>query len=392
MTIRITYLLAAAVILGPLAVQIYLPALPEMQGEFGVSRQLLQLTFSLYILATGLSQLFTGTLSDRFGRRPLMLAGVVVFTVGSLICAQAANLEQLIAGRIIQAAGGGTSLVVARAVLSDLYPPDEMARRLAVVILIMLIGPTLGPLTGGYLTNFAGWRSIFWLLTIASSAVLALLIYRLPETLAADQRGPSKSMRAGMRLALSRPRFLLYGMIGTTTAAGFLLFISIIPYLMTDYFGESPERFGQWFVVIAIGYGIGNFAAVRFGPTMGIARTVQLGAVGVCAGIGTLIVLELSIGLTSASLFSLMAIVGMAQGFFSPSAQSGAIANVPERAGAASSLLSFSMQAISAALVQTLAASSTNSLWPLLIALAVVHGLGAIGAIYARLTTRPDAI
>ncbi|MEL7536149.1 MAG: multidrug effflux MFS transporter [Pseudomonadota bacterium] len=384
MTFRITYLLAAAVLLGPLAMQIYLPILPSLESEFGVTRQSVQLTLSLFILATGVSQLFSGTLSDRFGRRPVMLVGIAVFALGSIGCAMADSANQLIAGRIVQAMGGGTGLVIARAVLSDLYPPVEMARRLAIVIMIMLIGPMLGPLTGGYLGTLVGWRSIFWLLVGAAIAVFTLLAWRLPETHPVYKRGEAKSMRAGFALALSRPRFWLYSLITTTSTAGFYLFMSVIPHLMEDRYGEPPERLGQLFIVMAFAYGIGNFGATRFAAALGIPRTVAAGSAGTMLGLGTLVLIELTIGLVPATLFAAMAIVTMSQGFFGPSANGGAVAQVPERNGAASSLVSFSMQFFAAALIQSFAIAPTDTVWPLLTALVIVHGVCFAAAFVAN--------
>lgn len=361
--------------------QIYLPVLPTLQTEFGVTQDVIQLTFSLYILAAGIAQLVSGTLSDRYGRRPIMLTGIVLFLLGSAACALAPTANALIGGRIIQAAGGGIGLVVARAVLSDLYPPAEMAKRLATVILIMLIGPMLGPLTGGYFGVWFGWRSIFWLLTIVSALVLVLLTARLPETLTAEKRGQTKSLRDGFALALGRPRFLLYAAVTTSSAAGFYLFISMVPFVMERHFREPTERFGELFIILAIAYGIGNFLATRYAAKIGIARTVAAGTVGVTLAVSVALAIEATIGLTATSLFAAMAVSTLSQGFFNPSAQGGAVGQVPERAGTASSLTSFLMQLFSAVLVQSLAAAVSHSIWPLLITLAVVHGAGMVAAL-----------
>ena len=384
---RITFLLAAAVLLGPLSMQIYLPMLPALIDDFGVPRESIQLTFSLFVLATGVAQLFTGTMSDRYGRRPIMLAGIFVFLLGSGLCAIAADAGQLVIGRIVQAIGGGTGLVVARAILSDLYPPTEMARRLAVVIMIMLIGPMFGPLTGGYIGPIFGWRSVFWLLVLAAAAVLTLLALRLPETLPDEVRGVKKSMRAGFALALGRPRFWLYAIVTTGSAAGFYLFMSAISYLMDDLYGQPPERLGELFIVMALAYGIGNFAATRYAPAIGIARTVAVGAGGAFLGVVLLVAIEVTAGLTPISLFAGMAVVTMSQGFFNPSSNGGAVGQVPERPGTASSLLSFSMQAVAAALIQAFASAPTDTIWPLLIALVVIQSICFGAALIADRTS-----
>ncbi len=360
-----TLLLALAVVLGPLSMQIYLPVLPEVQRSFLTSNEVTQLSFSVYMLSMGIAQLFIGTLSDRFGRRPLMLAGIAIFIVGSAACALAPGIEWLIAARALQAIGGGSGLVLARAILSDLYPPAEMARRFAFVILLMLVGPTLGPLLGGIIAEFGGWRLIFWFLSGAGVFVFLMLLQLLPETLRKSDAAQSSGLLGGWKLALQEKRFLLYGAVSTFSLSAYYVFISIAPFLTAALFSTSPREFGQYFIVLALAYGCGNFTATRLTVRLGIKRTVFFGMTIALSGGVILAALVVAGFWSPLGLFLPMAIITFAHGFSGPSTQAGAIAQVPEHAGAASSLVSFAMQFVGAAIAQLVASTSLDTPYPL---------------------------
>lgn len=344
---------------------IYLPALPNVQQDFSASAELTQLTFSVFVLAMGVSQLFVGTLSDRFGRRPMILLGNLVFTLGSIFAAMAGSIEQLVVARALQAAGGGAGLVVSRAVLADLYPPEEMARRFSIIILIMLVGPSLGPIVGAEIAAVADWRAIFWILAAAGVAVFALMYSKLPETLSPDHAGP-RSLVAGITLALSRRRFIAFMLLGALNVAAYYLFISIAPLLTNELFGTSAREFSRYFIFLASAYALGNVAASRWGPMLGIERTVFYGQIVSILGLASMIVASLVFAPHPLSLFLPMAIIVLSHGFSTPSIQSGAISQVPERAGAASSLISFFMQFFGAVVIQVVALAPMNSTLPLI--------------------------
>ncbi len=361
--------------------QIYLPALPDVAASFQVGSELTQLTFSVFMLSMGISQLFVGTVSDRFGRRPLMLIGIFVFVLGSIACALAATIEQLIAARAVQAAGGGAGLVLARAVLSDLYPPQEMARRFAFVILIMLIGPTLGPLLGGYVAELAGWRIIFWILAAAGVIVFALLLARLPETLKPHSGASRPSLLKGIGKALRHKRFLLYGTVSTFSISSYYVFISAAPFLMVGMFDTSAKTFGQYFILLALAYGSGNFAATRLTVELGIKRTVFSGLTIALVGAVALAGLAYAGVWHPLALFGPMMIITFAHGFSGPSTQSGGIAQLPESAGSASSLISFTMQFAGAGFAQLVSAAPVDTPVPLasiMLALVTIAYLAAL--------------
>lgn len=357
---RITLLVAAAVVLGPLSMLIYLPVLPDVQSEFGASKERTQLTFSMYIFATGISQLFLGSLSDRVGRRPIVVAGSLFFVIGSVLAALATSVEMLVAARMIQAAGGGAGLVVSRAILADLFEPTEMARRFAIVVLLMMIGPTMGPILGAEIAAAWSWRGIFWVLSIIGALVLTVMTIWLPETLPPEKRSP-RSLWAGIALALSRRRFVLYVLVAATSLSGYFLFISIAPLMMSDMFSISAQQFGRYFLVLSASYALGNVAATKFGPQFGIRKTILVGSAVGLAGALALVVLAIALPPHPLALWLPMALVTFSNGLSMPSIQAGAVAQVPERSGAASSSISFLMQMAGASVIQLVAIAPTDT-------------------------------
>ena len=372
---QLDLLLAAAVVVGPLAMQIYLPVLPAVADDFGVGNDIVQLTFSIYIAALALSQLVVGTLSDRFGRRPLLVAGAGLFVLGSIACALAPTIEALIAGRAIQAAGGGAGLVLARAVLSDLYTPSQMAKRLSTIIMLMVIGPTLGPIVGAYVARIAGWRGIFWVVAVAGVLVFIALLTRMPETLRAASPGDDRRFASGIRRSLAEPRFLGYALITCATMAIYYAFISIVPVLMGTLFAQPPEAYGWYSLTLAVAYFAGNFVATRKAEAFGIRRTTLSGNSLALAGLAILAGIAIAGYWHPLWLFLPMMLVVFANGFSSPSTQAGAVAQVPQRAGTASSLVSFAMQLTGAGVAQLLALAPLATPLPLaltMVALGIV--------------------
>ena len=181
---RVIILLAATSALGPTAMQILLPAIPVIKETFAVSAEVAQLTLSLSMLAIAVGTLTYGPLSDQFGRRPIMLLGLCITIIGSLFCYFANTIEMLILGRIIQAFGGAVGLVLARAIVRDVYGPEQAARVIATLVMVMVVMPMLSPALGGELMHRFGWESVFLVMAVLSLGILLVLRSSLVETLA----------------------------------------------------------------------------------------------------------------------------------------------------------------------------------------------------------------
>jgi len=360
-------LLAAITAAGPIAMNIYLPALPRVQAYFGTSVAEVNLTVSLPLIAFAIGVFVYGPVSDRFGRRPVILGGQLVFALGNLLCLFAPSFGMLLAGRVVQALGTSAGLVVARAMLGDLYGREKMARMLAYLTMIIVIGPTVSPLIGGFVTEAFGWHALFGLLLATNFVILAVVWRFLPETRSDADRRQGASGLARMSLAVIRqPTFLGLALQSGMIFSVFLAFISIVPYVMVSL-GHSSTEYGLWYLAVAIGYFLGNWVVTRFATRAGLRRLIEMGMaiqlVSAVGGAG----LVLAGFWQPAALFLPMGVLSFGQGLALPNITASAVALAPRTPGAASSMLSFSQQLIGAIAVQGMAVFATTTPVPIYI-------------------------
>lgn len=360
-------LLAAITAAGPIAMNIYLPALPRVQAYFGTSVAEVNLTVSLPLIAFAIGVFVYGPVSDRFGRRPVILGGQLVFALGNLLCLFAPSFGMLLAGRVVQALGTSAGLVVARAMLGDLYGREKMARMLAYLTMIIVIGPTVSPLIGGFVTEAFGWHALFGLLLATNFVILAVVWRFLPETRSDADRRQGASGLARMSLAVVRqPTFLGLALQSGMIFSVFLAFISIVPYVMVSL-GHSSTEYGLWYLAVAIGYFLGNWVVTRFATRAGLRRLIEMGMaiqlVSAVGGAG----LVLAGFWQPAALFLPMGVLSFGQGLALPNITASAVALAPRTPGAASSMLSFSQQLIGAIAVQGMAVFATSTPVPIYI-------------------------
>ncbi len=241
--------------IGPMTIDMYLPALPTMQAHFGVDTAAVQFTLSIYFLGLAVGQLLYGPLTDRFGRRRLLLIGLAVYTVGSAVCTMAPTIETLIAGRLLQALGGCSGMVITRAMVRDRFMPEDTARIYAALVLVMGVAPILAPLAGGQLLALTGWHSIFFALTVFGVICWVAAYTGLPETLA--QRGEpiriGKVLR-GYGSLLSHRRFMGYALSTGLSSAGMFSYISGAPFVFIEVYGIPAQHFGWLFGLNAAGF------------------------------------------------------------------------------------------------------------------------------------------
>ena len=170
----------------PLAVHIFMPVIPSIRAAFAITDATAQLSFSISLATMAFATLVYGTLSDRYGRRPLLLTGLILFVAGSFLCAIAPSIETLIAGRLLQAAGAGCGVALVRAIARDAYGPEKLVKVIAYLTMFYTMGPALAPLIGGILADIYGWRSVFWVAFVSASAILAGAYFLIPETRSAS--------------------------------------------------------------------------------------------------------------------------------------------------------------------------------------------------------------
>ena len=253
--LRIAVILGALTAMGPLAIDMYLPALPNIARDLGVSAGAVQVSLALYFIGIAVGQAFYGPLSDRTGRKPALAFGLALFVAASIGCALASNVAALVAFRFLQALGGCAPLVVPRAVVRDYFDERESARMLSMLILVMGLAPILGPLVGGQLLVRFGWRSVFWVLAAYGGIWYVNVALFLPESLPPERRRrpPVKAILAIYGKLLRDRTYLGYVLAGGFMFAGLLSYISGSPFVFIEIFRVPPERFGLFFGTNAIG-------------------------------------------------------------------------------------------------------------------------------------------
>ena len=258
-------LLAALGMLGPFSIDTYLPAFTGIAKAIGASPVEMQPTLSAYLFGFAIMNLFHGALSDSFGRRPVVLAGLAVFTLASVGCALSQHISALVFFRALQGMSAGAGIVVSRAVIRDMFPPADAQRVMSQVTIYFGVAPAVAPMIGGFLFVHAGWHSIFWLLTGVGMVLFALNWRLLPETLHESHKQPFNAgnlFRGYWRLA-SNPRFLMLALASGIPFNGMVLYVLSTPVFLGDILGLRPAQFFWFFVLTIAGIMAGAFLSGR---------------------------------------------------------------------------------------------------------------------------------
>jgi MFS transporter, DHA1 family, multidrug resistance protein len=373
-TFALTAMLAALTAIGPLSTDMYLPSLPDIARQLDASTAQVQLTISAYLIGFAIGQIVYGPVSDRHGRKPVLLAAVALYCVASLACALSTSIEMLIVARFVQALGGSGGIVLARAIVRDLYSGVRAGRELSVMGAVMALAPVLAPIAGGVLQTGFGWRSIFFALVCGGLIGAAIVWPLLPETLAARAAEPvsPSSMLKSYRVVARNPAYLAYLGLASTSFGGLFAWISGASFVLQNLYGLSPFQFGVAFAVGSVGYMSGTALAARLVMRLGIDRTLGVGAAAMAAG-GLGMVAAVALGLASAaSLVLPMAVYLAGMGMVLPQAIAGAMTPFPERAGAASALLGFIQQSAAALCGALVGWLLGQNAWPLAAAVAAM--------------------
>lgn len=337
----LAWLLAGCMMIQPLSTDLYLPSLPHIAAAFGASPASAQKTLSLFMLGFASVQLLSGPLSDRWGRRPVLLAGFLVFMLASIACTLAPTLDTLVLGRFIQAVGCCTIVVVARAVINDTHPGIGGALVMARVSSIYALGPICGPLLGGYLQVAFGWRAAFVVLSLLGIALGALAFFRLPETNRSRNfhaLNPRRFIENYGKIA-GNPRFWAYALPGALSFGSVFVYLSGSAFLLINVFSVPTAYVGACFALSAGGYWCGTLICRSLLHRHGIDRTLRLGANASFAACLTFPALVVG-GLAHwAALLFTQCLVMLAHGINFPGTQAAAVAPFPSNAGAAAALM-----------------------------------------------------
>ena len=347
---------AAIGALGSFATHSILPALStiraDLQSDIGVT----QLIVSLSLLSLGVGQLFVAPLSDRYGRRPVILTGLLLYVLASIVAASSAHIGGLIAARALQAFGCGASISVARATLMDYFGPTRAATGIAYTATAILLVPMFAPTLGGYMAEYLGWRWIFVICAVLGVAVLIFNWIRIAETHPRGvSTGPAPRTLHSYRILLTSPDYLAFVAFGAFMMSAMYTVITGAPYVVIEVMHLAPSTYGKLFLIPAIGSFTGFFLAARVGRRFGAMRLLGTG---------------LGIGLLSTAIMAALMLMhywhplaiflpamglGFSNALSTPGSTSSAIATHPTIAGAASGLLGFTQLALSAAGTQLVA-------------------------------------
>ncbi|RYH10720.1 Bcr/CflA family efflux MFS transporter [Tropicimonas sp. IMCC6043] len=327
---------------------IFLPSLPAMTEYFGTDYSVMQLSVSLYLATTAVLQLLIGSISDRFGRRPVVLWSIGFFIVATLGCLIAPNAAVFLVFRMLQSTVV-VGIVLSRAVVRDTYPQNEAASRIGYVTMGMSLVPMVAPLMGGTLDELFGWHSVFVFLTLAGAAMLWLSWRDLGETATNTGASLAQQVRDYPELLVS-PRFWGYALATAFTSGAFFAFLGGGPYAAGQIFKLSPQMTGLCLGAPAIGYMAGNYLSGRFSARFGINPMILWGALFSTAGLG----LSLALGIfglhSPLAFFGLIVTLGVGNGMIIPNATAGMLSVRPKLAGTASGLGGFIMVGGGAAL------------------------------------------
>ena len=378
-------ILAAVTATGPFAMQIFLPALPAIQLSFAVSPATAQLTLSTSMVAIAVGTLIYGPLSDRYGRRPILLWGLFVFVIGGLGCALAPDIHTLIVARIVQAVGGAAGMVIARAVARDHYGPRGAANVIARLTMVMVVAPMVAPAIGGVIVDVANWRAIFGLVCIAGVVVIGAVLIMFHESHHAEDRMEAAAgMLRGFAQLLASPRFVVLALYPAFSSTIFFSFISGAPYVMVGLLHRPATEYGLYFMLVAGGFMLGNFASVRLMTRYTTLSLMTTGMLIALAGVAIAILFVMAGVLSPLTLFLPVMLAQFGQGIGLPNAQAEVINVFPLRAGTASALTSFSQMMFAAAGSQLLGVLQNGTPWPLLMLML----LGVTGALTAVTVAR----
>ncbi len=354
----VVLLLALLLGLQPLTTDLYLPALPALTLDLGATMHQAQLTLSALLLAFGFSQLFWGPLSDRYGRRPILLAGLALYALASVGSVFAANVEQLVLWRIVQGAALGAAVMGARAIVRDLYAPVEGARMMSKGLTGLGVLACISAPLGGLLSDWMGWRAALGVLALFGAATMALVLWRFEESL--RQPNP-QALRPAVLLRtwgviLRHPTFWAWALLLSASYAGLFTFLASSSFVFINALGLSKTEYGLLMFSMSAVYIVGTVLCRRLIVRLGLRRTVAVaGALTLCGGslIGVLGWLGWH------SVWAIMLpyyLFILAHGMHQPCGQSGAVGPFPHAAGTASALSGFLMMMVAFAMGTYLAA------------------------------------
>lgn len=379
-------LLAALGMLGPFAIDTYLPAFAGIGLDLDANAVEMQQTLSAYLFAFAAMNLFHGALSDSFGRRPVVLTGIALFTLASVGCALSESIGALVFFRAVQGLSTGAGIVVSRAVIRDMFPPAQAQRIMAQVTLFFGLAPAIAPLVGGWMFTLAGWRSIFWLLAVLGASLWLANLRHLPETLHPGQRqpfSPGHLMRGYVALG-TNPRFLLLALASGVPFNGMFLYVLSAPVFLGDVLGLAPTQFFWFFVVSISGIMGGAWTSGRLAGRITPRRQVALGFTIMAVVAFVNVVVGFTLAPDPRWAIPPVAAIAFGWSLLTPSVTLLALDVVPERRGMAASLQAFVGSTVNGLAAGLIAPLVMHSAAALAVGSSLLIGIGLLAWIVLR--------
>ncbi len=378
--------------IAALNMNMVLPSLPSLATHYAADYAVVSLTISAYLGLTAVLQLVIGPLSDRYGRRPVILVSFAIFLAATIACVFAPNIETFLAFRLLQATIA-SGMALSRAIVRDLYPPDEAASQIGYVTMGMALMPMIGPMLGGFLDQILGWQSVFVATFLVGSVTYWLIWADLGETNTLQSASFSAQFRSYPELARSQ-RFWGYAVTAAFASGAFFAFLGGGPWVATEVLHLSPAQLGFYFGFIAVGYMAGNYLSGRFARTVGLNRMMMIGAIVATAGLA-LALGFLAIGLVDPiSFFGAILFLGLGNGLLLPSANAGIVSVRPHLAGSASGLggaLMIGGGALLSVIAGQLLGPDTGA-WPLLWMMFICSALCIVSTLFVMRVARLRAL
>jgi DHA1 family bicyclomycin/chloramphenicol resistance-like MFS transporter len=384
-------LLMAMGAIGPVSMNILVPATPSLVVLFDTNVETVQLTLSLYLLGLAISQLLLGPLSDRFGRKPVLLVSLFITAAASTAAIFSTSIWMLILFRTLQALGASSGLVLGRAIIRDLYDRDRAAAMIGLVTTVMVLAPMAAPLIGGLLDTHFGWEYTFVLTGTLAALVMAWSVATLPETRPDHITGGGVRFILGeSRELLSDRRFLGYAMVGAIGTATFYTFLGAAPHVVVSIMARTSAEYGLWFIAASGGFMVGNFITSRIVQRFGLDWMIGVGvSIMAFGGLATVAAVAAFPDGGPWTIFLPQFAMAFGNGIFLPNCVAGAVSVRPQAAGTASGITGFLQMAIGAAAAQIMShvIAVANTAMPLGIAM-VVLAAGTVLSFWVFLVRR----
>jgi DHA1 family bicyclomycin/chloramphenicol resistance-like MFS transporter len=383
---RLLALLIAMSGVGSVSLNILVPAIPGLAAKFATDPGNVTLAISLYLFGLAMAQLLFGPLSDRFGRRPVVLGGLALAAVASTAAIFAAGIAALIAARVIQSLGASTGQTISRAIIRDLYDREHAASMIGLVTSVVVLMPMAAPLIGGILDTLFGWESIFVFTALLSFAVFAWALIDLPETRRSPV-GPRERdrLRADLAALAASPKFFGYALCAGLGSAPFFSLLGGAPHVVVSMLGRTSAEYGLWFFIPSAGFMAGNYAVARLTLRLGIDALIWWGIALTIIGSSLSIAAYLALpGWEMATIFVPQLVIGLGNGLLLPTAIAGAVSVRPQVAGTASGMTGFIQMTIGAGAAQlaALVIAGASDAVPMLL-LMLLFGVATAAAVFA---------